>query len=145
MRDVMTSSALRELYHDAFRMGRAVAVLADRDLSVFFLVAERAIQCFVFGRAGAEKFEGLRVARAAILRRHVRCIGYQFRHMRFVALLTSADHFVGVRHMAPAAIRDLAVDVMTHGAVKCCMLALIGRELLDLVRVAVQTRILAFE
>jgi hypothetical protein len=65
--------------------------------------------------------------------------------MRLVALFAFADHFVGVRHMATAAFRDLAVDVMTHGAVKCRMPALICGELFDLARVAVQTRVLAFE
>ena len=70
------------------------------------------------------------------LTRYIGGIGHLLRHVRLVAFFAVGDnHFSRVRLVTLRALRDLAVDVMTDGAVKGGMLALIVPELSDLLRV----------
>ena len=74
---------------------------------------------------------------SAVRRRNLGGIGHIFRLVRLVAFLAISDnHITGVGLVALSALRDLAMDVMTHGTVKGGMLALEFLELCDLLSVA---------
>lgn len=94
----------------------------------------------MLGGAGSECVENLFVTCSAVCRRYICGIGYIFRLVRLVAFLAIGDnHITGVGLMALRALRYLAMDVMTHGTVKCGMLALEVPELCNLLGVAGET------
>ena len=140
MGDVMAFAAFRELCMDPLRMRKTMAVLAVRYHSVLFLVAEGARECVVLGGAGRECVEGLFVTCSAVRRRYIGGIGHIFRLVRLVAFFAISDnHITGVWLVALCTLRDLAMDVMTHGTVKGGMLALEFPELCDLLSVTGET------
>ena len=76
-------------------MGNPMAVLALGYHPVHCLMAERTGERLVLGGAGGEQREGVRVARAAVFGRDVRCIGYCLGHVRLVAFLAIRNCHIG--------------------------------------------------
>ena len=140
MSDVVAFAAFRELCMDPLRMRKSVAVLAVRYHPVLFLMTEGARECMVLGGAGSECVESIFVTCTAVYRRYIGGIGHIFRLVRLVAFFAISDnHITGVRLVALRTLRDLAMDVMTHGTVKGGMLALKFPELCDLLSVTGET------
>lgn len=136
MGDVMAFAAFCELCVDPLRMRKTMAVLAVRYHPVLFLVAEGARECLMLGGAGSECVEDLFVTCPAVCRRYIGGIGHIFRLVRLVAFFAiSHNHITRVGLVALRALRDLAMDVMTHGTVKGGMLALKVPELCNLISV----------
>ena len=67
MRYVMTFAAFLELFHNASRMWRTMAVLAFGYSPVLFLMAECACQGTVLGLAGDKEVQRLFMASTAVL------------------------------------------------------------------------------
>lgn len=95
MGSIMAVTAFRESGHHACGMGNTMAVLALGYHFMHCLMAERAGKRLMLGAAGGEKRKGIRVARAAVLRRDVCCIGHGLGHVRLVAFLAIRNCHVG--------------------------------------------------
>ena len=67
MRDVMAVAAFLELFHNAGRMWRTMAVLAFGYSPVLFLMAECACQGIVLSLAGDKEIQSLFMACATVL------------------------------------------------------------------------------
>src|SRR5512135_2549874 len=138
--DLVALAADGELCHDAGRMGNTVAVLALGHHLMFFLMAERALECPVLGLAGGKHIVNRPVARGAKLRRRIRRIGNGLRHMRLMACFAiGGGHFRRVRLVALGTLGFLAVDIMTEGTTLGAMLALVLLQLSNLLRMAGKT------
>ncbi len=113
----MTIEAFRELSHDSGRMRGTVAILALRNRLVFFLVAERAVECGVLHLAGGQGLQNFTMTGPAEPRRNVRGIADRYRRMRRMAFLAvGGGNIRRMRLMTLRTLRYLAVDVMTRGA-----------------------------